>query len=84
MNRANIRPSDETSLVRIKNELFGQKENFFLRDQRGKSERARKAHLSHLGRQLEQETRLILPACGRQRLQAEKKIKAKGPLFQQG
>ena len=31
MNRANIRPSDETSLVRIKNELFGQKEHFFQR-----------------------------------------------------
>ena len=60
----------------MKNELFGQKEIFLLRDQRGKSERARKAHLGHLGRQLEQETRFILPARG-------KKIKAKGPLFQQ-
>ena len=48
----------------IKDLLCGQKENFFLLDQQGKSQVGTSSHLAHMGSQSVDRICLILPACG--------------------
>ena len=48
----------------IKDLLCGQKENFFLLDQQGKSQVGTSSHLAHTGNQSVDRICLILPACG--------------------
>ena len=54
------------SLVNFRDLLYGQKENFFLQDQRGKLGAGKRgwAYFAHSGSQSQCIIRFVLPACG--------------------